>query len=377
MVTQHYRWDFVGLSTDERPTPATSEKVVDGSTYYCSDTSKLYVWCKNSWYERKALGDGGGGTTYTAGDGIDITDSTISVDTDTIQPKLTAGENITITDNVISASGGSAINVVQTTGTSTTDVMSQKSVTDVFAPKNTTDAIFISNPKGDITKPASIANYSITIKTSNDTTGATGTSAIALSALASGHSSVAIGMNARATERGAIALGRYASATHVGEMNIGTSDTSSGYNSSNYRLLSGVHDPVDAHDAATKGYVDSHSGGSSVTKLSSANFNYDSNTKIALWLLPDGIYALPDSYNTVPVVGCDNNTSFNNQFKDATKTFKGFIKIDNLFYFMVNKSSQDPSMKMDRPIYFCTISSAGWLATDDTYQHAKISELPS
>lgn len=106
MVAQHYRWDFVGLSTDTKPTPATSEKVVDGSTFYCSDTSKLYVFCKNTWYERKALGGGGGGTTYTAGDGIDITDDTISVDTDTIQEKLTAGTGIDITDNTISATGG-------------------------------------------------------------------------------------------------------------------------------------------------------------------------------------------------------------------------------------------------------------------------------
>lgn len=106
MVAQHYRWDFVGLSTDTKPTPATSEKVVDGSTFYCSDTSKLYVFCKDTWYERKALGSGGGGTTYTAGDGIDITNDTISVDTDTIQPKLTAGTGIDITDNTISATGG-------------------------------------------------------------------------------------------------------------------------------------------------------------------------------------------------------------------------------------------------------------------------------
>ena len=107
MVAQHYRWDFVGLSTDTKPTPETSEKVVDGSTFYCSDTSKLYVFCKDTWYERKALGEGGGGgTTYTAGDGIDITDDTISVDTDTIQEKLTAGTGIDITDNTISATGG-------------------------------------------------------------------------------------------------------------------------------------------------------------------------------------------------------------------------------------------------------------------------------
>lgn len=63
MVAQKYRWDFIGLSTDTKPTPETSEKVVNGSTFYCSDTSKLYVYCDGTWYERKALGGGGGGGT--------------------------------------------------------------------------------------------------------------------------------------------------------------------------------------------------------------------------------------------------------------------------------------------------------------------------
>lgn len=104
MVEQHYRWDFIGLSTDTKPTPETSEKVVNGSTFYCSDNSKLYVFCDGTWYERKALGGGGGGGgSYTAGNGIDITDDTISVDTTTIQEKLTAGSNVTISDNTISA----------------------------------------------------------------------------------------------------------------------------------------------------------------------------------------------------------------------------------------------------------------------------------
>ena len=104
MVTDnHYRWDFIGLSTDTKPTPTTSPKVVNGSTYYCSDNSKLYVWYKDQWYERKPLGGGGGGGSYTAGSGIDITDDTISVDTTVIQPLLTAGSNITISDNTISA----------------------------------------------------------------------------------------------------------------------------------------------------------------------------------------------------------------------------------------------------------------------------------
>ena len=89
VATIHYRWDFIGLSTQEKPTPETSDKVVDGSTFYSSDDSKLYVWYKDQWYERKALGEGGG--------------------------------------------SGSTINVVQTTGESTTDVMSQKAVTDALA----------------------------------------------------------------------------------------------------------------------------------------------------------------------------------------------------------------------------------------------------
>ena len=63
----------------------------------------------------------------TAGSNITITDNTISAKDTT----YTAGENITISDdNVISASGGTSIDVVQETGTSTTAVMSQKATTD-------------------------------------------------------------------------------------------------------------------------------------------------------------------------------------------------------------------------------------------------------
>lgn len=55
----------------------------------------------------KMIEQGGGGTEYTAGDGISISaENAISVDTTTIQEKLTAGTGITIADNVISASGG-------------------------------------------------------------------------------------------------------------------------------------------------------------------------------------------------------------------------------------------------------------------------------
>lgn len=48
----HTRWDFLGLSTEgEKPTPSTSTRVVDGSTFFEVDTSKLYIYYKDQWYE--------------------------------------------------------------------------------------------------------------------------------------------------------------------------------------------------------------------------------------------------------------------------------------------------------------------------------------
>ena len=112
MVNTHYRWDFIGLSTDDKPTSEASEKVVNGSTFYCSDTSKLYVYCDGTWYERKPLGGGGGGGTS---DFEQLTN----------RPKY----------NNTTMSGTTNIPLVptisQTTGSSTTDVMSQKAVTDI------------------------------------------------------------------------------------------------------------------------------------------------------------------------------------------------------------------------------------------------------
>ena len=137
-------------------------------------------------------------TTYTAGNGLDLTGTTFSADTTVLatktdldgkQDELTAGDNVTIEDEsgalVISATdttysnftgtdgssagtaglvpapattdagkflkadgtwdtaGGSSVNVVQTTGTSTTDVMSQNAVTVALGTKQ--DATTISN----------------------------------------------------------------------------------------------------------------------------------------------------------------------------------------------------------------------------------------
>lgn len=46
------RYDFIGLSSETKPTPQTSKKVVDGSTFFEADTSKLYFWTRGQWYEK-------------------------------------------------------------------------------------------------------------------------------------------------------------------------------------------------------------------------------------------------------------------------------------------------------------------------------------
>lgn len=251
MVNNHYRWDFIGLSTDTKPTPETSEKVVDGSTFYTSDDSKLYVWCQGEWYEKVVEGGGG---------------------------------------------GGSDINVVQTTGTSTSDVMSQ----------NATSSMVYADPE--TKRRVQIADEALT----------------------SGFYGVSVGYKTSASATGAISLGSYSSATHQGEMNIGTSQTSHGYNNTNYRLITGVHDPVNAHDVATKGYVDANAGGASYKTLTEADYNWNSVDKtttgtldsIAPWLLDDGIYYVD---NTVYVVQ-------SNSASKATNTIyakKSFIVFKN------------------------------------------------
>jgi hypothetical protein len=69
-----YRWDFLGLSTDPKPTAETSENVTNGSTYYEPDTSKLYIYYDGTWYEKESTGGGGGDTSQF----IEITDASVN-----------------------------------------------------------------------------------------------------------------------------------------------------------------------------------------------------------------------------------------------------------------------------------------------------------
>ena len=199
--------------------------------------------------------------------------------------------NLTTTDktnlvaaiNEAAAGGGGGPTVVQTTGTSTTDVMSQNAVTGmIFADPATQYKIKIgagtsaSEGKDGIEighNAAATKIYStalgVTASASGNRSTAIGQASFAQSddSLAVGGAGVytgsdggvAIGGAAQVefNKPGAIALGAYSSPSAAGEMNIGSTNTSYGYNSSNYRLLTGVYDGQSAHDAVTVGQVNS------------------------------------------------------------------------------------------------------------------------
>lgn len=130
--------------------------------------------------------------------------------------------------------------VVQTTGTSTTDVMSQNAVTSmVFA-----------DPAQKLKVQIGTGSY------------AYGQDSVSLgsstSAIANGAISIGTFSNSRA--KGAVALGSFSYANNAGEINVGVANQSylnHSYNNSGYRLLSGLYDGQSAHDAATKGQLDS------------------------------------------------------------------------------------------------------------------------
>lgn len=292
MVESRYRWDFIGLSTDVKPTPTTSSRVVDGSTYYCSDTSKLYVWCKDNWYERKPLGgDSGtsdfdeltnrpsyGGTTMTGETNIPeitVSQSTGDSETDVMSQNATTSmifkdpttkQKIRIGSGTVYTVGSNAIGI----GTSV-KADSDGSIAIGDSPEATANSsTAIGNQAkangqhsisiGHGTEATTLSAIALGGQTSSGfQTKATGEGAIAISAgstTSSGKYAVGIGgWGVSASGKGSVALGTYASATAQGEMNIGSTSTNYGYNASNYRLLSGVYDGQGAHDAVTVGQV--------------------------------------------------------------------------------------------------------------------------
>lgn len=167
-------------------------------------------------------------------------------------------------------SGGGGVNVVQTTGTSTTDVMSQDATTKLVYPETDQKGIEI-RLLADTVSAGKSSQYSVGIGTNNsDTMGAEAvgigrnyvslgeaSTAIGPSASATAQRATALGNNAKAAYKGSVAIGNASKTSAQGEVNIGLPDapatikTNYGYNGTEYRLLTGVHDGINAHDACT------------------------------------------------------------------------------------------------------------------------------
>ena len=202
-----------------------------------------------------------------------------------------AGSNVGVNWYAVRKTNGGRVanralpSVVQTTGTSTADVMSQAAVTRFLRSTYTSGSIGVTY---DTEVAVPIANSG----TYNSSTGKSvilspgwmygcGMSNVIIGDSEPGPSSykpnlvhsISIGSRAHADYNGSIALGPYSQTSAVGEMNIGSTDARYGYNSSNYRLLTGLYDPQSAHDAATKGYVDTAVAGAGGTNLTNAEFN--------------------------------------------------------------------------------------------------------
>lgn len=174
------------------------------------------------------------------------------------------------------AGGGGGPTVVQTTGTSTTDVMSQNAVSSmIYADPSTKSRVQIGNNGATGSYGVAIGNTAISSGSYSTALGcqatAYGSNSIAAGYAAAGNGDGAVAVGFRAgtvsgiAKKGSVSIGAYAKAAEPGEVSIGSTDTNYGYNNSNYRLLTGLYDPQSAHDAATKGYVDSHSGGAPLT----------------------------------------------------------------------------------------------------------------
>lgn len=433
--TQHYRWDFIGLSTDTKPTADNSEKVADGSTFYCSDNSKLYVWYDDQWYEKEdggesyvlpiasedtlggvkvgsgleidsetgALSVSGGPTTViqNAGAPTTATEGTVGLLLeDTTNGKLyqctavnepaddsdpttytwvevgqdlvdgviikNAGAPTTATVGAIGllledttngklyqctavnvpvdesdpttytwvevGAGGGSVTVVQTAGTSQTDVMSQDAATGLVYTATATsaghhyyDAIRIGNG---VTLD-STSTYSVTIgnQARNECNAAVaiGPSTVIGSAT-QGIGSVAIGEGAECHSLNSIALGNYSrvSTNEKGVMDIGLHGVSShGYSSSNYRLLRGLYTArsySDPNVAANLEYVN--------WRINAAGTTAPTTSTVGVI---GGLYSYVDTTGSTPVTKiyqCTANSGSSYTWVDITTEVKA--KIDGL-----------------------------------------------
>lgn len=226
---------------------------------------------------------GGSGSSYTAGENITIENNVISATNTTYNNFTGATDSINGTNGLVPApvagdegkflrgdgtwdTVSAGPTVVQTTGTSQTDVMSQVASSQLIYPSGeetskTKIAIGYNAAIGSSENPMiAIGSQSQATKAEalalGNSTVASGSGSITIGArsTASANFAIAIGSgtgaaNSQATNTNSIAIGTYAKTTRNNEFSIG--------DNTHTKYLTNITDPSFAQDAATKNYVDS------------------------------------------------------------------------------------------------------------------------
>ena len=249
-------------------------------------------------------------TTYTAGTNVSISSGNVISATDTTYsdfvgtdgqtagtaglvpaPATTdAGKFLKADGTWDTAGGGSGPTVVQTTGTSTTDVMSQNATTSmVFADPADKENIRIGGTgTASSGRATAIGRYT----TANKEGAIAISGGTANTTSSRGEYSISIGEGNDVSGNGAVSLGSFAPANSVvGKIEVGTTFKSYGYNNSNYRLLTGLYDPQNAHDAANKEYVDGKvltaAGAPTTATVGTVGQLYEDSTNGKLYICTD------------------------------------------------------------------------------------------
>lgn len=151
--------------------------------------------------------------------------------------------------------GGGGVTVVQTTGTSQTDVMSQNASTNiVFYDPSTKRHVVI----GDNNSISSAGDGIVVIGRNAKGRGnnvAIGYSAGSNSAGLTETVSIGHSASVQSGHNYSVAIGSKAVTTRAGEVNVGLGNDTHGFNSSSYRVIGGVYDGQNAQDAVTVSQV--------------------------------------------------------------------------------------------------------------------------
>ena len=107
---------------------------------------------------------------------------------------------------------------------------------------------------GASSNPSAYYGVSIGASASTDNSNANNAVAIGNAAMVYSSNGIAIGRGSKVTNtsyENSVALGSFSQVGRKGEVNIGTGGNNMGYSNTDYRVIGGVHDGQDLHDAAT------------------------------------------------------------------------------------------------------------------------------